>query len=307
VSPDETTETVQRTPGQEVRDTSDERPTTAGTPPGAILRIDEARRRRIRPWAIAGATLVALATGSVALSYTSLFGARVIEVEGEKHLGPKQVMRLAGIEHGTNVIHLDTTVAEARLEAEPWVLDASIETDLPGTVRIDIRERRPIMVVARDGAVRLFAADGTDLGRAPRSSGLPGVEAAPGEVLGPSSIATAGEVVEAMAPLLRTRIDAVLVTADGRVDLLVDGGVDVRFGAPEEAMAKGQALRAILVYAEEQGRRLVSIDLSAPAAPTARFAGEGKVRSVPDPSAHASTTATEADDEQAGAEPSPSP
>lgn len=285
----------------------DERPTEAIAGPEPVLRIDEARRRRIRPWAIAGATAVVLATGSVALSYTSLFGARVIEVEGEEHLGPRQVMRLAGVEHGTNVIHLDTTAAEARLEAEPWVLNATVETDLPGTVRIGILERRPALVVEHGDAMRLVAADGTVLGRAPRSSGLPEVKAAPGQVLGPSAISTAGEVVRAMTPLLRSRIDAVLVTTDGNIDLLVDGGIDVRFGESDEAIAKGQALRAILAYAEEQGRRLVSIDLSAPAAPTARFAGSGQISSVPDPSADASTTVTGADDDQGGAEPSPSP
>ena len=65
--------------------------------------VDEERRRRLKPWAIGGAVAVALVTGSVALSYTSLFGARTVEVEGEERLGPRRVMRLAQVDVGTNV------------------------------------------------------------------------------------------------------------------------------------------------------------------------------------------------------------
>ena len=101
------------------------------SPPRPVLRIDEARRRRLRPWAIAGVVCVALVTGSVALSYTSILGARTVEVEGEDHLAARRVMRLAGIEEGTNVFHLDTVAAERRLEAERWILDATVDTELP--------------------------------------------------------------------------------------------------------------------------------------------------------------------------------
>src|SRR5688500_2811600 len=109
--------------------------------------VDEERRRRLKPWAIGGAVAVALVTGSVALSYTSLFGARTVEVEGEERLGPNQVMRLAQVEIGTNVLHLDEGMAEARLEQEPWIRDATVRTSLPGTISISIRERAPVLVL----------------------------------------------------------------------------------------------------------------------------------------------------------------
>ena len=72
-----------------------------------------------------------------------IFGARVVRVEGEERLAPRQVMRLAGIERGTNVVHLDTSVAESRLEAEPWVLDATVARSFPSTITISVRERIP--------------------------------------------------------------------------------------------------------------------------------------------------------------------
>lgn len=247
--------------------------------------IDDARRRRLRPWAIVGAVLVALVTGTITLSYTPIFGARVIEVEGEERLTPRRVARLAGVEIGTNVFHLDATSTEARLEAEPWILDAIVETRLPGTIRISVRERRPVVVFGSVGARRLVAADGTVLGRAPDGVDLPEVVPVPGVVLDGPTLGTAGEVVQAMAPALRVRVDAVNVAEDGTVTLVVDGDVEVRYGSGTDASAKGQALGAILAYADEEGRGLLSVDVSSPAAPTARFVGSQLPTSIPDPSA----------------------
>ncbi|HET6714032.1 MAG TPA: FtsQ-type POTRA domain-containing protein [Actinomycetota bacterium] len=257
----------------------------ASIDPAPVLRLDEDRRRRLRPWAIAGAASVALVTGTVALSYSPIFGARVVKVEGEERLAPRQVMRLAGIERGTNVVHLDTSVAESRLEAEPWVLDATVARSLPSTITISVRERIPVLVLVAGETRQLVATDGTALGRAPRDSAFPEVTAAPGSRLGRSEIEAAGLVVRSMAPEMRARVDSITVTEDGSVSLVVEGDVAVRYGIVDDTAAKSQALRAILRYAENEGRELISIDLSAPAAPTARFVGSQQPLSGPDPSA----------------------
>jgi hypothetical protein len=73
-----------------------------------------------------------------------------------------------------------------------------------------------------------------------------------------------------------------------------------------DTTAKSQALRAILRYADEEGRGLLSVDLSAAAAPTARFVGSQQPVSVPDPSADvpASVDGVDGDAQES---PSPSP
>jgi len=269
-------------------------------------RIDEARRRRLRPWAIVGAVLVVLVTGGVALSYTSMFGARVIEVEGEERLAPRRVMRLAGLGLGSNVVHLDTRSTEARLETDPWILDATVETSLPGTITISVRERRPVLLFAVDRDRRLVAGDGTVLGHAPWATDLPEVVAAPGATLDEATLGIAGEVVQAMAPTLRSSVDTVTMAVDGTVSLVMDGDVEVRFGGLAEAAAKGRALRAIMAYAHEQGRGLLSVDVSSPAAPTARFVGSQEPTAMPDPSADVASEDESADGDGGSASP-PSP
>ena len=223
-------------------------------------RDDEERRRRLKPWAVGGGVAVVLVTGSVALSYTSVFGARAVEVEGEERMGPRQVMRLAEVALGTNVLHLDEGVAEARLEQEPWILDATVRTSLPGTISISIRERTPVLVLLSGSSRQLAAADGTVLGRAPKTPAFPELAVPEGVILGPGQVAATADVVAAMVPALRSRVDS------------------------------------------------LSIDLSAPAAPTARFVGSLQPTTVPDPSADVpSPDQGEDDDEGASQEPSPSP
>ncbi|HEY7762593.1 MAG TPA: FtsQ-type POTRA domain-containing protein [Actinomycetota bacterium] len=233
-----------------------------------------------------GAIGIVAVTGSVALSYTSILGARMVEVEGEDRLPPRRVMRLAQIELGTNVLHLDTAAAEGRLEADRWILDATVATRLPGTITITIRERSPVLVMSTSDERRLVAADGTVLGPAPRSVALPQVVTASGDAMERKEVAIAGEVVQAMAPALRARVRTVTVAA-GDVTLVVDGGVQVRYGAGDETAAKAQALRAILDHADEVQGVLLSVDLSSPSAPTARFAGSQPPSTGPDPSADA--------------------
>ena len=286
------------------------------SPGPAVVQVDEARRRKLRPWAIAGAGVVVIVTSGVTLSYTPVFGARVVEVHGEEQLGPRQVLRAADIGLGTNVMHLDEAAIEARLEMERWISDATVETFLPGTIRISVTERTPVIVTELDGARRIVAGDGTVLGRALWPIGLPEVAAADGTPASTDVIRTAGAVVRAMAPALRARVGSILVAPDGSVTLIVDGQVDVRYGMLESTSAKAQALRAILEYADLEGKGLLSIDVSAPAAPTARFVGSPMPQSVPDPSADVPPPATtspdhpvdadEADGAESGASPSAS-
>lgn len=255
----------------------------APAPP--VLRVDEDRRRTLRPWAIIGAAAVVLATGGITLSYTSIFGASVVEVQGEEHLSPRQVLRAAGLGLGSNVVHLDESGAEARLEMHPWIFDATVETTLPRTIRISVTERSALLVAELDGARSLVAGDGTILGRAPWSVELPEVIAADGTGSWTMMATSAGAVVRPMPPALRRRVETVLVSSEGSIILIVDRQVEVRYGVVDSTSAKARALRAILDFAEREGRGLVSIDVTAPAAPTARFVGSPIPHSAPDPSA----------------------
>ena len=101
---------------------------------------------------------------------------------GAKRRTPEELASIAGIAKGQNVFSTDLDKARARLVADPWVGEASLARQLPGTVFLRVVEREAAGIVAtndgsakaaggetylvtREGAIikRLEAGDPTDL------------------------------------------------------------------------------------------------------------------------------------------------
>ena len=223
---------------------------------------------RRRTFAIAAGFAAALtAAACLGLTYSPVFGAREIRVRGNVVLGTHRVVAVAGLELGTNVVHLDTGAIEERLLRDPWVAVASVRRDLPGTIVIRIREREP-MARLLDGPV--VAGDGTVLPGAPAGR-LPEIRPTYGE-LDLRAAAGAAEALEAMSPTVRGRVFAVVVQPDGTLVVELRSGIVVRYGAPLDLVEKGASLRAVLRWAQGEGE-LTAVDVSVPSAPSATLRG----------------------------------
>lgn len=233
-----------------------------------------------RPWKIpaivfmVAAVLVAV---GVTLTRTSLFGARTINVHGAAHLTRSDILRLAGIESGTNVFTLDAGAAERRLERDPWIAGATVTKHLPSTVSVDIQERVAVAVVEAGGILRLVAGDGVLLDAAlPRSAaGLPHIALTEEGASEPTTDAVrAGALAAAAMPRsLQRQVDVVSILADGQLRIDLSSGAQVAYGAAVDLVEKAQALSALLAYAEGQGMTLSSADVRVPSAPTVQLAG----------------------------------
>jgi cell division protein FtsQ len=195
------------------------------------------------------------------LTYSRMFGARQIDVEGNSELSTAHVMSLAGVAPGTNVAHLDTEGVVARLEQSPWIESANVTTDLPSTIAIRVQERVPVAVVERGDVV---GPGGVVLPGA-KASGLPVLRV----VHGGADVAEATAVLAAMAPVLRARVSAVEVAADGRIVVRLHADVPAVFGPPGGEAAKAAALRSVIGWANDQNVRLASVDVTVPSAPAA--------------------------------------
>lgn len=223
--------------------------------------------------------MVALGLGGSQLTRSSLVHARAIEVTGAARLSRAEVVARAAVSKATNVWWLDELAVERRLETDPWIADARVSTGFPATIRIAIVERSPIAVVSDRLGDLLVAADGTALGPAAGTRGLPRIE-----VAGPSTVATSVEgarpfravaaaVLGAMTSELRASVLAVTMEADGTVDLRLRGGIRVGYGSAHEPTAKARALDRILSWANATGERIEWVSLAAPNAPAVKLAG----------------------------------
>jgi cell division protein FtsQ len=209
------------------------------------------------------------------LTFTPIFHAKVVRVEGIRRLGSRQVMRIAQITPGTNVFHLDASAAEKRLEQAPWVAAATVTIRLPSTVLIAVTERSPVALVRRaDGGAGLVAGDGVVVGQATGREPMPTIDGADIVAIPDAATLRAGaDAAASMSPLLRSEASSIEVGSEGSFLVLLRSGVAVSYGQPSDLEAKGQALEAVLTWAQQQGKKVVAIDVTVPAAPSATLAG----------------------------------
>ncbi|MGB8859066.1 MAG: FtsQ-type POTRA domain-containing protein [Ilumatobacteraceae bacterium] len=106
------------------------------------VRRAEGRRRLI--WAGIGIGVVLVAVGAIAVFASSIFDVREVSVQGAVYTDKDVLDAVIADLRGEPVLLVDTTAAEKRLEAVPWVESARVATDFPHRVVIDIRERRPV-------------------------------------------------------------------------------------------------------------------------------------------------------------------
>ena len=230
-------------------------------------------RGRKRLAAIAVITTAVLAATAVGLTRSPLVHARTIRVHGASHLTRSDVLGEAQIAVGVNVFMLDARAAERRLEADPWVADATISKHLPSTLVVDIQERSPVAVMESAGLLRLVAGDGTLLDAAAQGVSLPLIASAE-EALSepaPAAVHGAARAVARMTPALRAQIAQVSILADGTLRVDLRSGAQVSYGPAVDLVAKGEALQALLRWASAQGTRIASADVRIPSAPTARL------------------------------------
>jgi cell division protein FtsQ len=210
---------------------------------------------------------VLLLVGFAAATYTPLFRLRDIRVEGTKSLRPGEVITLAGIGSGTNVFHLDTASIVTTLEADPWIRSATVERHLPGSVVITVQERTPIARALVGTTSTVVAGDGIVLPGAV-TTGLPEIRASVGE-LSDDDRTAAAEALDAIPPVVRGRVSAVVAEPTGSFVMDLAGGLIVHYGIGGDQLAKATALRSVLAWAARVHVALAQIDLSVPQAPSA--------------------------------------
>jgi len=102
----------------------------------------EGRRRLV--WAAIIGVAVLLVVGAIAVVASPIFDVSTVRVQGAVYTDAEVLNKVIDSLKGEPVLLVDTRSAERTLEAAPWVERATVVTDFPHTVLIDIRERRPV-------------------------------------------------------------------------------------------------------------------------------------------------------------------
>lgn len=229
----------------------------------------QAGRRRLRRLVVLAALLL-VAVGLLASLGSSSFGVREADVRVSGNVYTDQLALRAAIDSviGTPVILVDTEALEAEIEAIPWVDEASVRTDLPYGLVIDISEREPVLSYpGPDDLFRVLDGEGRVLdvidGWPFEYLLLVGVEPpalAAGEFAPPGYVGAA-TLGRTLTGSILDRVSLVQVDEAGN-DLVVvlDDDTEIRFGAARDLFAK--LVRLETVYASGAASSAAVIDVS---------------------------------------------
>src|SRR5438309_987396 len=82
------------------------------------------------------------------------FAVREVVVRDHHRLPADEVRAAAGIAPGTSIWEVDAAAAEARLAGHRWIRAARVRRELPHRVVIEVREERPLAIVALEDGKR---------------------------------------------------------------------------------------------------------------------------------------------------------
>lgn len=182
------------------------------------------------------------------------FRIRAVNLSGQNHVTPSEILATAGIKATSSLPLLDAEAARARLESLAWIKRATVQKFYPDRVDIQLVEREGFALWQKDGKINVIARDGTVIAPYsddPRYVRLP-------IVVGDGAEKHVVEIVEALdlVPGVRSQVRAAIRVGDRRWTLKMVNGIDVRL--PEKDLNGSLAQLAVL----DRDKQLLSRDIT---------------------------------------------
>ena len=177
-----------------------------------------------------------------------------IALAGQQRLSREEILSTAGITGRTSLLFLDAAEARTQLKANPWIADATVLKLYPGRLHIAVTERDAFALWQRDGKVEVIAHDGTVVESYvdQRFAKLP-------LVVGVGAETRANDFLTLLDkyPSIRGQLQAAVLVAERRWNLMLKNGVDVRL--PETGAEQALDMLAKL----DRDNKILSRDITA--------------------------------------------
>ena len=190
-----------------------------------------------------------------------------VEVTGAEG-APEVAADLTTAAGDMSTLHVDRNALLASVADDPAVLSLTTDVDFPHGLTIAVDLRQPAGYVDADGGA-VVSADGVILASGlEQPEDLPLIDAdsstlAQSKVEG--SAATSARVLGSAPPELMPLVESAAIDSDGSPVVILDGGIELRFGTPSQADLKWRAAATVLA---DSGVDVASyIDLSVPSRP----------------------------------------
>jgi cell division protein FtsQ len=231
-------------------------------------------RRRLRRLVVA-AGLVGVVAALAGAAMTPLLDVDHLAVTGAAESGDAAVVGATGIHRGDPMLTAHLGRAAGHIATLPWVQSVHVRRGWPGTIHIDVVERKAVAAVpARAGGWILLDASGRQLAVGPDpGQAVLHVEAQPVVPRLGASIAAGDDAALRLAGSVPAALRAHVLSlrpapggeVEGRVVLRNGAKATMLLGRPTQVEAKWLALLSVLNDADPA--RLDRIDLRVPSAP----------------------------------------
>jgi cell division protein FtsQ len=192
-------------------------------------------------------------------SAANAMGMRIatVSLSGQRQVSRDDIFAAVGVTDHSSLLFLDVADARAKLEAIPWIAEATVRKLYPDRLQITVTEREAFALWQMDGKVTAIAADGTVLSDKiePRLTTLP-------FVVGKGAAVKARDFLAVLDkfPALRDQVRASVYVAERRWNLKLKNGIDVRL---PEADLEGALATLTRLDAEKKllTRDITAVDL----------------------------------------------
>jgi cell division protein FtsQ len=225
-----------------------------------------------KPTFLAVLSLLLLVSLAFVTTVSPLFHAKTIAVQGETQLKEGQILEIAKVDTGTNILWLSGSAVSDRLEAEPWIASAKVTKRYPSTLTIVVAEHRAVAQMGTAHDWTLIGEDGSALQTSRRASELPEIQgaAAPGLGSRDERSTPAAKAVAALTPATLAAVERVIIEDDGTLRMILRDGGKVEYGSADQFVEKGQAIGGVVTWSAENGAKIKTLDVTAPSAPAAK-------------------------------------
>ena len=229
------------------------------------VRRDAGRRRLRRGVVVLSALVALLAVAAVVRS--PLLDVDDLRTQGGEHTSPQRITAAAGIHRGTAMVGLDTEAAESRVEALPWVAEATVTRSWPGQVTVTVEERTPVAAIAvGEASWAQVDADGRVLEMVDAApAGLPALDGVDGRIAqGEPLPGETGDALDLLAAV-HEALPGGIAAVSTDLDVTLGYGGIVRFGSTDALDDKVVAVETVLARVDLACMAL--LDVRAPGAP----------------------------------------
>lgn len=178
-----------------------------------------------------------------------------VVVEGAVYTGKDEMQTALGLKKGDSLVGFDAGRARSRIEALPWVRYASVDRELPATVKVMVYEHVPLARVVSDSAIWVVNQEGEPIvmDNDNRFAGLPLLQGDGAATSAGALFATLGAWPQLIAQLREAKF-----VGQRRWDLRFVSGVVVQL--PEETGNYGPSAALPILARLEETRHVLTLN-----------------------------------------------